>query len=112
MKGVIVRFDAPRVTINGAEYQILISPMELLAACSRYLSRIAEVNPADEAQVRCIIMDGCDIAEEALGAGAMAKIAAGAPVSLPGVMKVLNAAMDAANRAYHGYVRRNYGGGQ
>ena len=112
MKGVIVRFDAPAVNINGAKYECLISPMELHAKCRKFMGSLIHLNPTDEDQVLEVIKAGCEIADEALGAGAMAKIAAGKPVSLPGIMSVLNVIMDANNNAYREYIQKNYGGGK
>lgn len=112
MKGVIVRFDAPTVNINGAKYGCLISPMELHAKCRRFMGTLIHLNPADEDQVLEVIKAGCDIADEALGTGSMAKIAAGKPVNLPGILSVLNTIMDANNSAYRNYIRKSYGGGR
>lgn len=112
MKSVIVRFDAPTAEINGAKYEIIVSPMELHARCRGYMQRVAGMNAEDENSIRDTIAAGCELVDEALGAGMMAKIAAGKPVSLPGVLKILNAILDATNGAYRDYVRRNYGGGR
>lgn len=112
MKGVIVRFDAPKVAINGKEYEIIVSPMELHAKVRGYMVRMAQMNALDEESIRDTIAAGCAIIDEALGAGMAAKIAAGKPVSLPGVVKLLNGILDATNDAYREYVRKNYGGGR
>lgn len=111
MKGVIVKFETPQVTVNGRTFDCLISPMELHAKCRGYMAQMMQINPGDEDQVRGIIAAGCEIVDEALGSGAMAKIANGQPVSLPGAVAVLNAIMDAVNAAYRGYIRREYTGG-
>lgn len=112
MKGVIVRFEAPKASINGAEYEIIVSPMELHAKVRGYFGRLAAMNARDENSIRETIAAGCDLVDEALGAGMMARIAAGKPISLPAVLQVLNAILDATNGAYRDYVRRNYGGGR
>ena len=111
MKGVIVRFDAPKVRINGAEYDVQMDQMEMHAKSRRYMAQVVNLNVHSEDAIRDCIAAGCALVDDALGEGAMAKIAAGKPISLNKAVQVLNAIVDAVNDAYSDYVSKTYGGG-
>lgn len=110
MKNVIVSFDAPKVSINGMEFECMLSPMELQGKCRKYMTQLFDMDVEDETQIRDTIAAACDIVDDALGGGAMVKIAAGKPVSLPAALKVLNAIISATGSDYREYVRREYMG--
>lgn len=112
MKGVIVKFDAPNVKINGHTFECLLPAIELHAKIRGYMVNIARMNAHDEDQIRAIIAQGCDIIDDIFGAGAMARITSGQPVSLNAVLRVLNAAAEAMNEAYNEYLKSEYGGGR
>lgn len=110
MKRVNVSFEMPVVEIDGHKYRCMISMMELRAAVAEFMQKIYSAHADNANEIRAAIECGCDLVDDALGNRAMFNIAAGKPISLPYVMKIVNTIMDAANGAYTQYVKENYSG--
>ena len=105
-KTIEICYEIPVVDIQGREYQIGFSGLDLYAHVKDYIPEVLNLNVNDTDAVRAAIEKGCSIVDKALGDGAMVEISAGQPGSLPGVLKIVNTIMEAVNAQFAQAARR------
>ena len=110
MKRIKVSFETPVVEIEGNQYRCSISMMELRADVADFMHKIYSAHVDNSDEIRTAIECGCNLVDKALGDSTMLHVSNGNPISLPYVLKLVNAIMDAVNTAYAQYVKNNYAG--
>lgn len=99
-------YKIPVIDIQGHEYQVGISGLELYSQVKGYIREVLNLSVNDTNEIRAAIENGCAIVDNALGDGAMVEISAGQPVSLPAVVKILNTILEAVNAQFAQAARR------
>lgn len=104
----IVNVEMPKIEIGGMEFELRMSDGDVYAAGRDVVAECAHLQTGDPWAVRIVIERICGVIDEALGSGAMAKIAQGKPVSLAFALKVFNGIVESCAARYSNYIRREY----
>ena len=112
MRKITVETEAPKIEINGIEFQYRMGDGEIYWAGFDVLAKCAALNVDDHSAVMYAIGMVCSVIDDAIGPGAMAKIMQGRPVFMHIAIKVLNGIMDDCMSRYSAYIRREYTGGR
>ncbi len=108
MRKITVDFEAPKIEINGIVFKMRLSDGEIYRAGRRAVTECVQLNVEDPAAVEKAIKNICGTIDDALGIGAMARIADGRPVNINTALKVLNAIIEDCAGRYSPYVQREY----
>ncbi len=103
-------FDSkmPKIEIGGMMFELRMSDGDVYAAGRDVVAECAHLQTGNPWAVRAVIERICGMIDEALGSGAMAKIAQGKPVSLAFALKVFNGIVESCSARYSNYIRREY----
>ena len=108
MKKLNFDIPQPQIEINGEIYNILKSDADIFEAALDLEKRCRAIDKSDTEQ----ILDACKkvqaFIDDILGKGALAKIAAGKPVSLMKGIEIMLALANAAVESYAGYIKEEY----
>lgn len=111
MRKITVETKAPKIEINGIEFQYRMSDGDIYWAGRDVLAKCVALNVDDHAAVADAIGMVCSTIDDVLGRGSMEKIMQGRAVSMSAALKVLNGIIEDCNARYTAYIRREYTGG-
>lgn len=100
--------EMPGIEIEGMTFELRMSDGDVYAAGRRVLEDCARLRVIDEFAVKDMIWRICGLIDDALGDGAMAKIAGGRAVTLMFALSVLNVIVQTCAARYQEYIRHEY----
>lgn len=112
MRKITVETEAPKIEINGIEFQYRMGDGEISWMGRDVLAKCVTLNVDDHAAVADAIGMVCSMIDDVLGHVSMEKIMQGRPVSMNAALKVLNGILADCNSRYAAYIRREYTGGR
>ena len=104
--------NALMVQILGQPFELRMPDGEIYAQGRRVIAQCMALDVRDENAARVLIERICTVTDEALGRGAMAKIAQGRVVTLPFALKIFNELIGGCAARYKTYLKREYLGGE
>lgn len=111
MRKITVETEAPKIEINGIEFRYRMADGDIYWAGRDVLAKCAALDISDEHAIMDALNMICEVIDQIIGDGAMAKIMGGKPVSMSTALKVLNGIIEDCNARYTAYLRREYTGG-
>lgn len=111
MRKITVETEAPKIEINGIEFQYRMGDGDIYWAGRDVLAKCAALDVSNEGAIIDALNMICGVIDDILGGGAMLKIMGGKPVSMSAAMKIFNGIIEDCNARYTAYIRREYTGG-
>lgn len=109
MKDHRIDFDSPAVMINGEEYPILQSDVDVMESALEIQTMAQSLDRSSPEAIVSAVIAIRDWADKTLGTDALVKISKGKPIGIVQAMAVVTAVMDAVSEIYEERVLEQYG---
>lgn len=108
MRSYTVDTSAVKISVNGAEFDLLKSDAVAQAEIMQYLARVRSVHADCPEEVEAVLRAGCNLLDAMLGTGASIAIFGSTPVSLARLLGLLKQICEDCFKAYRNYLKTEY----